>query len=106
MTTFDKREKAFEGKFAHDEQQSFEIEAKCVKIFGLWVAQEIGLNASDAETYASQLVQKNLDEPGLNNVLRMAHDELSAKNIETTEHALHIALDKALAEAKSSHMEG
>ncbi len=38
MTSFEDRENAFEGKFAHEEKMDFAVEARCSKLFGLWVA--------------------------------------------------------------------
>ncbi|MGA7956195.1 MAG: ATPase inhibitor subunit zeta, partial [Xanthobacteraceae bacterium] len=36
MTTFDKREDAFEKQFAHDEELKFKATARCTKLLGLW----------------------------------------------------------------------
>jgi hypothetical protein len=38
MTTFDKREKGFENKFAHDEELRFKATARRNKLLGLWAA--------------------------------------------------------------------
>ena len=43
MTTFDKREEGFEKKFAVDEELKFKAEARRNKLFGLWVANKLGL---------------------------------------------------------------
>jgi hypothetical protein len=53
MTTFDNREKAFEEKFAHDEELRFKAHVKAAKLMGEWAALEIGLSA---DVYASELV--------------------------------------------------
>ena len=37
MTTFDKREEAFEKKFAIDEEQKFKAIARRNRLLGLWV---------------------------------------------------------------------
>ncbi|HEY7846491.1 MAG TPA: ATPase inhibitor subunit zeta, partial [Bradyrhizobium sp.] len=42
MTTFDKREEAFEKRFALDEEQKFKAVARRNKLFGLWVAEQLG----------------------------------------------------------------
>ena len=41
MTTFDKREESFEGKFAHDEELRFKAMARRNKLLGLWAATGI-----------------------------------------------------------------
>ena len=41
--TFDKREQAFEQKFAHDEELKFKGLARCNKLVGNWAAEKLGL---------------------------------------------------------------
>ena len=53
MTSFDDRKNAFEDKFAHEEEIKFKSSVKAAKFFGLWVAEQIGI---DQESYALELV--------------------------------------------------
>ena len=102
MTTFDKREKAFETKFIHEEQVDFVVEARCCKLFGLWVAQQIGLNGTEeAQTYALSVVEANLEEPGFDDVLRKVRADYDAKSLAFDETLVTHELAKALEEAKS-----
>jgi len=41
MSSFDDRKKGFEGKFAHDEEILFKINAKRNKLLGEWVADKL-----------------------------------------------------------------
>ena len=70
------REKAFEDKFQHDEQIRFKVEARQVKLFGLWVAEQIGKTGPEAESYAKELVSFNLGAPGLEDVVEKVSAEL------------------------------
>ena len=101
MASFDDREKAFENKFAHEEKLDFAVEARCSKLFGLWVAEQIGLEDADANTYAMEVVESNLEEPGFEDIMRKVNADLDEKKIEISDHVLRTELDKALAEAKS-----
>ena len=56
MTGFNDREKAFESKFALDEKISFDVEARLSKLYGLWAAEQLGLEGTDASTYAGEVV--------------------------------------------------
>src|SRR5215831_9455477 len=56
MTTFDKREEAFEKKFAQDEALKFRATARRNKLLGLWAAEKLGLSGPDAEAYAKEVV--------------------------------------------------
>lgn len=98
--TFDDREKAFENKYAHQEKLDFNVEARCSKLFGLWVAEQIGLGEADAKTYALEVVESNLEEPGFEDVLRKVNKDLDEKQIEISDHMLRLQLDMALSEAK------
>lgn len=70
MTSFDDRQKAFESKYAYDQDVLFRIEARACKLFGLWVAEQIGLDADAAKEFAGSVVSSNLEEPGFDYVLR------------------------------------
>lgn len=106
MTSFDKREAAFENKHAHNEKLSFDIEARCSKLFGLWAAEKLGLSGADATTYALKIVEANLEEPGFDDVLRAVRKDFDAKDLDISDHAMGIELNKAIAEAKKQLMQG
>jgi len=46
MSTFDKREKGFESKFAHDEELRFKAHARRNKLVGLWAADKLGFTGA------------------------------------------------------------
>jgi hypothetical protein len=98
--SFKDREKAFENKYAHQEKQGFDVEARCSKLFGLWAAKQLGLEGPDANTYAGEVVNANLEEPGFQDVLRKVRGDFDAKGVEVSDHVMGVELDKALTEAK------
>lgn len=102
MTGFNDREKAFEGKFAHEQKLGFELEAKCSKLFGLWAASELGLEGKEAQTYASEVVAANMDEPGFEDVIRKVSQDFEAKGIDSSHDRLSRELEKALSEAQKA----
>ncbi len=63
MTTFDKREEAFEKKFAIEEELRFKAEARRNKLLGLWAASLLGKSGEAAAAYASEVVAADLDQP-------------------------------------------
>ena len=79
MTTFDDREKGYEGKFVHEEKLDFAVEARLSKLYGLWAAEKLGLTDADAETYAGQVVTANLEEPGFDDILRKVRKDFDEK---------------------------
>lgn len=94
------REKAFENKFAYDEQLRFRVEARAVKLFGLWLAEQIGLSTDEAHAYAADLVAENLKEPGLDDVKRAVFKDIQERNLEISEHMIDVHLEKFFGEAK------
>lgn len=79
MTTFDDREHAFEAKFAHDAEMQFRAEARRNKLAGLWAAALLGKTGDEADAYALSVVQADLDEPGIEDVVRKLAADLSGK---------------------------
>lgn len=100
MTSFDDREKAFENKFALNEQLLFKAEARCSKLFGLWIAEKIGLNADEAATYASSIVSANLEEPGFDDVKRAVAPDIAKHSLALTDEELDAKLAALFAEAQ------
>ena len=49
MTQFDDRERAFEAKFARDEEMQFRITARRNRLLGEWAARQMGLTEAEAE---------------------------------------------------------
>jgi hypothetical protein len=85
MTTFDKREEAFEKKFALDEEQKFKAEARRNKLLGLWVAEKLGLSGDAANDYAREAVATSFAEGGEAAVVRKVTGDLAAKRSAVTE---------------------
>ena len=56
MTTFDERERAFEAKWAHDEEMQFHIIVRRNELLGRWAATEQGLGGAELECYVAELV--------------------------------------------------
>ena len=56
MTTFDDRERAFENRFAHDQDLAFRARARRYREIGLWAADQLGRSGGEAEAYADALL--------------------------------------------------
>lgn len=81
MTTFDKREKAEEKKFALSSETAFKANARRNKLLGLWAAELLGHQGSAAEAYAKTVVMADFDEPGHEDVIRKVAGDLKAKSV-------------------------
>lgn len=79
MTSFDDREKAFENKYAHDQEMQFRAEARRNKLLGLWAAELMGKTGEDAAAYAREVVKADFEEAGHEDVVRKVSGDLGAK---------------------------
>lgn len=100
MAGFDDRKGAFEKKFAMDEELMFKAEARCCKLFGLWVAEQIGLEGAEADAYARTVVAANLEEVGFDDVKRKVMPDIAAKGLDISEHMIDSKLAACFEEAK------
>lgn len=60
MTTFDSREKAYEGKFAHDQELEFKIVTRAKRRLAYWAAEQMGLDEDARETYAEEVLKASI----------------------------------------------
>lgn len=84
MTTFDDRERAYEAKFAHDEELNFKAEARRNRLIGEWAAELLGKTGDNARAYALTIVTSDFDEPGDEDVYRKLAADLAGKADEQT----------------------
>ena len=100
MTTFDDREKAFEKKFAMDQDLQFKTEARRNKLLGLWAAEKLGMTGAEAEAYAKSVVTADFEEAGDDDVLRKVKGDLAAKSIKMDDKDLRQQMTLLMVEAK------
>jgi hypothetical protein len=99
MTTFDKRQEAYESMFARNEELRFKATARRNKLLGLWAAEKLGLSGADAETYARSVVKADFDEPGDDDVLRKVLKDFTDKGVDQSEHQVRRTMDDLMATA-------
>jgi hypothetical protein len=86
MTTFDKREEAFEQQFAHDEDLKFKATARRNKLLGHWAADKLGLTGADADSYALSIVMSEIE--GGHDVLGKIRQDFTAKGVVQSDHQI------------------
>lgn len=106
MTTFDKREEAFEKRFAHDEELRFKATARRNKLLGLWVAGKLGLSGTPADEYAKEVVRSDFDEPGDDDVFRKIRGDLEKAGAGQSDHQIRRTMDELMATAIAQVRDG
>lgn len=104
MTTFDDREKAFEDKFAHDADLVFKARARRNRLFGEWLAGEMGLSGDAVKEYAGSIVAADLEEEGDADVVRKVATDLEKSSVSMSDDEIEKKLNSFMDEAKAQIM--
>lgn len=94
---FNSRERGFESKFQLDQEQKFKALARRDRLFGQWVAKQLG--RADADAYAAEVVASNFEKPGDQDMLAKVRADLKAAGKQVSEGTLQAELANAYAEA-------
>jgi hypothetical protein len=105
MTTFDDRERAFETKYARDEEMIFRVTARRNKLLGQWAAEKMGLTPEETDAYSKAVVQADFEEAGDEDVIRKVVGDLTSAGIEIDDAAVRAALGEKSIEARRQLME-
>ena len=85
MNNFNDREKAFEKKFANDQEAEFKISARRNKLLGTWVADILKFNEEQKKNYITEVIKSDFQEAGDQDVFKKIKKDLEGKNIQDTE---------------------
>ncbi|MCB1383378.1 MAG: DUF1476 domain-containing protein [Notoacmeibacter sp.] len=99
MSNMNDRERAFENKFAHDEELKFKATARRNKLLGLWAAEKLGKSGDEAEAYAKTVVMADFEEVGDEDVFRKVRADFDAAKVEQSDHQIRRTMDELLAVA-------
>lgn len=105
MTTFDDRERAFENKFAHDQDTAFRITARRNRLLGEWAAARMGLTPEETDAYAKAVVQADFEEAGDEDVIRKLVGDLTSAGVDTDEPTVRAALEEQAVIARRQFMD-
>ena len=105
MTTFDDRERAFETKFARDEEMAFRVVARRNKLLGAWAAGLMKLTPEESDAYSKAVVQAEFEEAGDEDVVRKLLGDLIAAGVEVDDATVRKAIEDQAVEARRQLME-
>lgn len=105
MTDFNDREKAFETKFARDEEMQFKVIARRNRLFGLWAAEKMDLSEVEAEAYAKDVIRADFEEAGDEDVIRKVLGDLTGAGIDIDDATVRQELEHKEVEARRHFIE-
>ncbi|MFB9952565.1 DUF1476 domain-containing protein [Rhizobium puerariae] len=97
MSGISDREKAFENKFALDQELKFKALARRNKLVGLWAAGLLG--KADAEAYAKEVVIADFEEAGEEDVFRKLRGDFDAAGVSVSDQEIRAKMGELLGEA-------
>lgn len=105
MSQFDDRERAFETKFARDDEMAFRVTARRNKLVGQWAAGLMKLTPEETAAYATAVVQADFEEAGDDDVVRKVLGDLTSAQCDVDEAAVRQAIADKTVEARRQLME-
>ena len=88
MTTFDERERGEETRFKHEQELAFKARNRGNRLFGMWIADRLGLSGEAAANYAKDVVIADFEAPGDEDIFTKVRADLQARSIEISDHML------------------
>ena len=92
--SFEDREKAYEAKWAHDEELHFKVLARRNKLLGQWAAGEMGLSGGPADDYVKATIQAGLIGKGADPVFEKIHADFAAHKLAHSPHVIHRKMEE------------
>ena len=105
MSQFEDRQRAFEAKFARDEEMQFRIVARRNRLLGEWAARQMGLSEAETESYAKDVVRADFEEAGDHDVIRKVLGDLTSAGVECDEEKVREAMRNKEIEARRQIIE-
>jgi hypothetical protein len=99
MTTFDEREKAYEKKFALDQDLKFRSEARRNKMLAEWAGAKLGITGAALEDYIKEVRKADLAEKGDDDVFRKVKKDFADKGVAVSDADIRKAMGEFLAKA-------
>ncbi len=91
---FEERDRAYEAKWAHDEETRFRILALRNEFLGRWAADQLGLLESSADIYVQAMIKTGMLGSGRDPVFDKIRNDFAAHKISYSEHALHRKMEE------------
>ena len=91
---FSDREKGFEAKYKLDQDLAFKAEARRNRLLGEWLAERFGMSSDEASEYARSVVAADLDEVGIEDVVRKVMADIAAHGVDIAEADIRAKIDE------------
>jgi len=94
--SFSDREKSFEAKNKMEEELKFRAESRRNKLLGQWAAAKMGMEGSEVDAYAKTVVLSDLEEPGIEDVIRKIMGDFAKHGVDVPEDDVRTELERLM----------
>ncbi|MCH8836116.1 MAG: DUF1476 domain-containing protein, partial [Proteobacteria bacterium] len=72
----------------------FKAAARRNKLLALWIAERLGMTSAETEAYIKDVVRSDLDEPGINDVVRKVVKDCEERKVPIAEPELRAEIER------------
>jgi hypothetical protein len=95
MSGIKNREKAFENKFALEEEQEFKAKAMASKLFAIWAAVEMKMAELDSKQYSKKLIELSINNKEIDPIIEFVYKDFANNSLKVSKSKLeHIFQEK------------
>jgi hypothetical protein len=92
--TLKDRERGEEFRFEMTQELQFKIEARRNRLLGEWLATKFGLVSDDAAAYVKKVIGYDLEEPGIEDIVRNVMKDVEEQEISISEEEIRSELSR------------
>ena len=96
MTTFDKREEAFEQQFAHDEELYFKAIVRRDALLARWAAGKLDKAGEFVELYVNEVLSVEVRGAGPESVFHKLRADFDKSGVKLSDHQIRAKMDSLL----------
>ena len=100
MDVMNRREQAFEARFAHEQDLDFRAHVRRDRKLGLWAAGLLGKRDGSAEEYAQSLIAAEIEGAGSEALIGKLRHDFRIGSVDRSDHQIRREMDRCLAEAR------
>ena len=98
-SSLEERERAFENKFAHDQELKFKAEARRNRLVAIWASGYLGKTGEETEEYVREVIRADLAEGSHHDLFKKLRSDLDAAGASVSDEELRRTIVEMTAEA-------
>lgn len=91
--SFKEREKGEEFRYEMEQELRFKAESRRNRLLGEWLAEKFGMSSDETKVYAKEVVVSDLEEPGIDDVVRKVMKDIEDRGSAITEDEVRAKMD-------------